>query len=214
MLICVGIPTIDGKVCAATVDSLLAEQVRALGQGDAILVLWQVGCSLIGHARNRIVADFLAIEAAKCLVFVDSDISWKCGDLLKLAHSRHDVIGATYRTKERTERYHTFGKRKRVGKLYQVGGIPGGFMKVSRAAFDRLEPQAYLDQMHKFCRDWFPTGFNPSDGVFYGEDYGFCRLWRESGGTVWLDPAIILKHHGGNQVYTGDPAGWLRRQPK
>ena len=59
MLVCVGIPTIDGKPHAQTVDSLLAEQLLGYGRGVHFLVLWEVGCSLIGVARNKIARSFL-----------------------------------------------------------------------------------------------------------------------------------------------------------
>ena len=213
MLICVGIPTIDGKVCAATVDSLLAEQVRARGQGDALLILWQCGTSLIGVARNKIAMQFIDTPGASVLVFVDSDISWKCGDLLKLAHMPQDVIGATYRAKEPDEHYHVFMPAEKEGELYKVRGIPGGFMKINRHAFENVGAYPYKERNGTTMLDWFPTGLNLADGVLYGEDYGFCRIWREQGGTVWLDPSIQLKHwESAARCFTGDPKAWLEKQ--
>lgn len=207
MLICVGIPTYDGKACAQTVDSLLAEQFLALEQGVHILPLWEIGTALIGVARNRLARAFLDISKADCMVFVDADISWSAGDLVRLAQRPEEVVGATYRTKREAEKWHVFGEPQKVGGLYRVDGLPGGFLKVSRSAYETIRPNRYLDSIGKEWSDYFPTGFH--GGRLYGEDYGFCRLWRETGGDVWLDPSIKLRHHDGSRAFSGDPEKWL-----
>lgn len=207
MIIHVAVPSIDGKTHTAMVDSLLAEQVLAMQQGVHLLVDWEVGCSLIGHARNRLAKRFLATPECPCTVFVDSDISWPTGSILKLARSPHDVIGATYRVKTSEVRFHLEGEPQRRGDLYAVKGLPGGFMKISRAAFQRIETNGYLERDGSTTWDYFPTGF--LDGQYHGEDMGFCRLWRRAGGEVLLDPAIRLRHHGGHEYYTGDVEAWI-----
>jgi hypothetical protein len=30
----------------------------------------------------------------------------------------------------------------------------------------------------------------------YGEDYSFCKRWRDMGGQVWVDPSISMGHLG------------------
>lgn len=210
MLVCVAIPTIDGKVCAQTVDSLLAEQV--LAQGVHFLVMWEVGCSLIGMARNRLARRFLDVPQADAIVFIDADISWKAGELARLATRPEEVIGGTYRAKHEGSGFHVFGRTKKAGDLYKVDGLPGGFLKISRGAFAKINAKKYLDQADVLTSDYFPTGFHR--GRIYGEDYGFCRLWRRSGGTVWLDPSFTLNHHDGGTVYTGDARAWLEKAPE
>jgi hypothetical protein len=207
MLVCVGIPCLDGKPYANTVDSLLAEQLLGYGRGVHFLVLWEIGCSLIGVARNKIAKRFLDQKEADCLVFVDSDISWKGGDLARLAQQPHDVIGGTYRAKRDDDYYHISGTPRRVGDLYEVDGLPGGFLKISRRALETIDAAPYLDENRRPMRDFFPVGM--IDGQMYGEDYGFCRLWTNGGGKVLLDPSIKLRHHDGLRAYSGDPLAWL-----
>jgi hypothetical protein len=207
MLVCVGIPSIDGKVCANTTDSLLAEQFLGFQQGVHFLVVWESGCSLIGVARNKIAKRFLDTKEADCLVMIDSDISWKGGDLAKLAKRPHDVVGCTYRSKTDDVQFHLRGDPEWCGDLLRVDGIPGGFMKISRHALETMKAEPYREDSGREMRNWFPTGMH--DGELWGEDYGFCRQWRETGGEVFLDPSIKLRHHGGMQVYTGDPLEWL-----
>lgn len=207
MIVYVGIPVIDGKPYAALVDSLLAEQLLGFHKGVHFLVDWEIGCSLIGHARNKLAKRFLDTKEADCMVFVDADISWKGGTLAKLAQMPQEVIGGTYRAKSEDEKFHVRGPVEMDGTLYRVSGLPGGFLKVSRRAFDAIETLDYQSGSVTLT-DYFPTGV--IGGHFWGEDYGFCRLWRESGGDVWLDPSISLKHHDGGRFYEGDPAAWLK----
>jgi hypothetical protein len=197
----------DGKPCAATVESLLAEQLLAQREGVYLLTSFLCGCSLIGHARNQVAKAFLDVPECDCMVFVDADISWTAGELVKLAKRPEDVIGGTYRTKQDEVKFNVHAPIERVGDLYRVGGLPGGFIKISRKAFERLDAPQY-EGTDCVLRDYFPTGFHA--GVMYGEDYGFCRLWREAGGDVWLDPSIILRHHDGFRYFSGDPAEWLK----
>lgn len=39
-------------------------------------------------------------------------------------------------------------------------------------------------------------GFDPGYFMYY-EDLDFCRRWRESGGSMWVDPGFRLMHVGG-----------------
>lgn len=209
MLVCVGIPVLDGKPCAQTVDSLVAEVMLGFPKGVHFLVLWEIGCSLIGVARNKIVHRFLNTPQADCLVFVDADISWKGGDLTKLVLSPHEVIGGTYMTKQENGRFHVRGSPEKIGDLYKVEGLPGGFIKMSRSVFDKIKADPYKDDNGQDMRDFFPVGMH--DGRMWGEDYGFCRIWLESGGEIWLDPSIKLRHHDGNRAFTGDFEEWLEK---
>lgn len=209
MLICVGIPCMDGKPYAALVDSLLAETVLGFGQGVYILPIWEIGCSLIGVARNRIADKFLKTKA-DCLVFVDSDISWKGGDLIRLAKRQERVVGTTYRAKRDDEYWHVRGNPERAGDLWKVEGLPGGFIKVDRSVFDDLPADPYLDENSKPMRDFFPCGFR--DGMIWGEDYGFCQLVLKAGESIYLDPSIKLKHHDGLRAYSGDLSAWMDAQ--
>jgi len=209
MLVCVGIPTIDGKPCAQTVDALLAETVLGYAKGVHFYVMWEIGCSLIGVARNRLARKFLDMKQADCLVFVDSDISWKGGELARLAQQPHDVIGGTYRTKQDEVKFHVRGSPEKIGDLWRVDGLPGGFIKISRKAFEQIEANPYEDENGREMRDYFPTGY--MDGKIWGEDYGFCRQYRASGGEIWLDPTIRLRHHDGNRFYDGDFEPWIEK---
>ncbi len=210
-IITVAIPAIDSKAHAALVDALLAEQVMALNTGSALLVIWERGCASAQIARNRLVRDFLEAGVSDRLVFVDADISWKMGDLLRLARREEDVIGGTYRAKKDDVTFHVDGPIGMMDThgLWEVGGLPGGFLAVSRSALERMKLHArpYIEASGREVRDWFRAGFH--EGRMLTEDYGFCAFWRDLGGSVFLDTAPSLKHWDGNRAYEGDAEMWL-----
>ena len=34
-------------------------------------------------------------------------------------------------------------------------------------------------------------------GAYLSEDYGFCELARRAGFSVYVDPAVVVRHYGG-----------------
>lgn len=212
MIVVVGIPSFDGKPNAQTVDSLLAEQFVCARQGVHLLVQWSCGIPYVCIARNRLAGQFLAVKEADCMVMVDADVSWPAGTLLNLVRQPHDVIGGTYRTKEPNGGRFLVGdhdnKPEKVGDLWKVDGLPGGFVKISRKAFERIETRQYRDNDGKNWKDYFPTGW--LGDRYYQEDYGFCWLWRQNGGEVWLDPTLKVRHHNNSfQTFEGDAVAWM-----
>ncbi len=210
-LVTIGIPSTDGKLHAQTVDSLLAEQLLALKQGVVLTIDWELGCGLVHVARDRIANRFLLWGKSDTLIFVDADMSWKGGDLTRLAKRKAPVVGGTYRVKSNDDyRFHVRGPVEKRGKLLSVKGLPTGFLKISRQAFEAMKPfaKAYQQSDVETHYDFFPTGvFNR---MMWGEDYGFCRLWLKTGGEILLDPSLVLRHHDGQQTFAGDPAEWLK----
>lgn len=210
-LIYVAVPVYDGKPYAAMVDSLLAEQLFCQQHNAALYVDWLPGCSLIGAGRNLLSSRFLLMKQAREMVFVDADISWPPGSIWRLVASRHDVIGGTYRAKSPETHYHVMGPVRRLGRNYEVAGLPGGFIKITRRALDRIAEktgQRFYGTSEGYMRDFFPMGWHR--GRYYGEDYGFCRLWRQAGGKVILNADLALRHHDGGTVYTGDLRAWMK----
>lgn len=217
MDIFVGIPTIDGKVCAETAQALLAEQVVLALKGHRLTTGFTVGCSLITHARNDVCANFLA-SGADILVFIDADIGWEPGAVLKLVETGEDVVGGAYPYKKAEEGYPVawLGNTAEPGPngLIAVGALPGGFLAVTRAALERIaeaEPARVYTWGGKQLYAYFEAPF--IDGRLYGEDVYFCASWRHVGGKVWLRPDLVLTHVGGVNSYTGCVGDWLAEGP-
>jgi hypothetical protein len=211
------VPAYDGKICVETVRSLLNEQSVAQLMGYELRVMFLPGTSLITMARNQLCADFLATDAER-LVFIDADIAWEGGSLIRLAMHPVDVVGGAYRLKQAKEAYPIQWLAKdelwanELG-LLEVAGLPTGFLAISRAALERLT-EAYPDRayQHMGCKAhaFFTAPFK--DGRLWGEDAAFCADWREIGGQVWLDPEIPLTHVGGLSAFPGHVGNWLRNR--
>lgn len=208
----VAVPAYDGKVNVGTARALLNEQLAAHLAGIEMTVAFVPGCSLISQARNQIAADFMASKNDR-LVMLDSDIEFEPGALLRIATHPVDFCGGTYRFKRPVEGYPIGWLDKPelwadpATGLLEVASLPGGFMSVSRAVFERLK-EAHPTRAYSFDGHDFHAYFHCPPGG--GEDGAFCTDWRAIGGQVWLDPELTLTHTGGNPSYTGNVGSWLK----
>ncbi len=212
MKVFVAIPAYDRKVTVETSRSLLNELGAAHLAGVELQVGYIPGSSLITQARNQAVKAFIDSDADR-MVFVDSDIAWEPGSLLKIASHKVDFCGGAYRYKDAKEGYPVAWLDKpelwadpETG-LLEVSMLPGGFLSLSRSVFERLAA-AFTDRVYSFHGHPFHAFFHCPPGD--GEDGAFCRDWRSIGGQVWLDPELTLSHVEGGQVYTGHIGNWLR----
>lgn len=214
MKLYVAVPAYDGKITIETARSLCNEQVMAALSGQEISIQFVPGGSLVTTVRDRIAGDFLASDADR-LIFIDSDVSWELGDLLKLAKHPVDFVGGCYRYKQEPEAYpvHYLDKPElwadpETG-LLEVSALPAGFLCLSRDVFTRLK-EAFPNRTYKhFDHEMHAYFWAPPGG---GEDGQFCNEWRQVGGQVWLDPSFTLTHTGGNPDFTGNIGQWLRNR--
>lgn len=213
----IGLPAYDGKVWCDTVRSLLEEAGAASALGIETETRFVQGTCYIPLARNQLVDEFLASDADK-LIFVDSDVSWEAGSLLKLALHDVECVAGAYRHKRADETYPVVWpdesgatELRAVNGLLEARFVPAGFWCFNRAAFDRFRAfhgeRPYRHEAHTGYA-WFSNPYR--DGVMWGEDFLFCEEYRQAGGTVWLDPELRLGHTGGSQRYEGHLGDFLR----
>ena len=171
---------------------------------DSQLIL---GSSNLPKARNRLAAYFLAGDWDD-LIFIDSDMEWDAGAIVRLLASERDIIGAVGRRKTEEESWCCLlmPKGTRVNQddmgALEVRRVGTGLLKISRSAFERIMtarpdlkrhcydpdiPAADLAKYHRFF------AFDDHEG---GEDYYFCDLARDVGASVWVDPHVKLGHTG------------------
>lgn len=169
---------------------------------------------MLPHGRNELVEQFME-SGAERLVFVDDDMSWEPGALVRLAHHAVDVVGGAGRAKESDERYCVTWLDKpelwsNEAGLIEVKSIGAAFLAISRAAIERLRGagRTYIGDLDRVLHCHFYVPFE--GGVFFGEDAAFCRDWRALGGEIWLDPDITLGHWDGNRPYQGNIGKWLK----
>jgi len=213
--ILVAIPAYDRKLTCETARSLLNEQGAAHLAGVELQIVFVPGSSLITQARNQAVKEFIDSDADR-MVFIDSDVAWEVGSLLRIASHEVDFCGGAYRYKDETEGYPVgwindrdeLWADKDTG-LIEVAMLPGGFLSLSRDVFLKLS-KAHPNRVYEFHGHPFHAFFHCPPGD--GEDGAFCRDWREAGGEIWLDPELTLTHVDGAQKYTGRIGDWLRNR--
>jgi hypothetical protein len=219
----VAIPVYDGKLHTQVVRCLLNEQALALVNGDDFTVNFLSSNAGIVQGRNQLATEFLDSGFDK-LVFLDSDVTFELGSLLKLAHQPVDFVGGAYRLKREKVSYPVAWlpdpEKKgipltRCG-LVQVEGVPTGFLALSRKVFETMLKERPRDITIQCGHKSYAFFQMPvMDGHLYGEDFFFCREWAELGGKIYLDPEIKLTHWDFNPTpYVGHIGEWLKTNPQ
>jgi glycosyltransferase involved in cell wall biosynthesis len=213
------IPTTK-KPYQATLDSLAASIPLIKEAGWEEGMVSEIGCPYISHARSTMLRKALDARA-DVIVFIDHDVSWKPRDLLTLIETKGDVVCGTYRFKKDEEEYmgavlsNTDGTPlvREDGNLL-AHSAPAGFLKVTKEAVNKFMtayPDLIYGEKYSPYVDLFNHGAHK--GVWYGEDYAFCRNWRECGGEIVLIPDLDISHHTTEKEYVGNFHNFLRRQP-
>jgi hypothetical protein len=182
------------------------------------------GSPYISHARAQMLRKALDSKA-DVIVFIDYDLSWDEGDLLRLIETPGDVVAGTYRFKCDEEKY--MGRlcvgedRKPVLRddgCIKAELIPAGFLKITTQAVHTLmeaHPELCFGPKYAPFIDLFNHG--AFEGVWWGEDYAFARRWNALGGDIWVIPDLNLTHHAkggeGYVPYPGNVHRYLCRQP-
>lgn len=194
--------------CGWRYTKALTETVLLLERfGISHRVQFLVGSSNLPKARNELAELFMA-SGLTDLMFIDADMGWNPGAVVRLLASDKEVLAAVGRKKFASAPGDPKGWCVRLlpGSeqaletddmgMVRVSDVGAGFMKIARSALERIaeaRPENRRPPYYRYFR------FNDDDG---GEDYEFCRLWRECGGTVWIDAEIMLAHAGEHE-YTG-----------
>lgn len=181
----------------------------------------EIGNPYISAARANMTRK--ALDAgADVIVYLDYDLSWRPPDLLKLIEAPGDVVAGTYRFKQDAEEYMVAVHTDTLGRpLLRADGciktarVAAGFLKLTAAAIDRFMiayPALCYGPPHKPAVDLFNHG--AFEGVWWGEDYAFCRNWTRACGDIWLVPDLSIAHHAGERAFPGNYHEFLLRQPQ
>ena len=198
-------PCYSAKVHFQTMRSLLLDAVNIIGRGDKFSMAEDLGNSDIAGSRGAIFGAFVRSDA-DVLVFIDDDVFWTPGSLIKLIDQPVDVVGGIYpKKRDPLEWPFKIGIKDeyRVDPttgLMEVMGLPGGFMKISRNCAEKMieaYPRQTLRSTNEYTQFW-PV-FDPyemPDGNRLSEDFSFCQRWLDIGGQVWADFELEMGHIG------------------
>jgi hypothetical protein len=211
-------PVYTGQLHMETFRSVLANMVALLKRGDQFTLWDESGNSMIAHARDLILAKFLATDCTHCF-FVDNDVVFPADAVLRLVDSGVDFSAAVYRQRKDPANFCVQWDTSKpelwadpeTGML-EVLAVPAGFICLTRSMVQRMT-DAYPQKV--FADKAAPTGKavalfdNIHEGeMYWGEDFSFCKRWRDVGGKIWVDPTISMGHIG-NKMFTGSLGDWL-----
>lgn len=198
-------------------DAMKAEVPLLDAAGIEHTIVYEVGCPYISHARAtmlRKALDELALaESTDAVIFLDHDLSWPPGELLKLIQTEGPVIAGTYRFKKPDEEYMGLlfkGDDKRPivrdDGCLKAMWVPAGFLKVTVGAVeDMMKAWPLLVYGRRFRPGFDMFNHGAHLGTWYGEDYAFSRRWNDQGGEIWVIPDLDLTHHAADgQAYPGN----------
>ena len=182
-------------------------------------VSYSIGSPYISWARADALRKALDAEP-DAVVFIDHDMSWEPGELVRLIQTPGPVVAGTYRFKKPEEHYMgniILGSDRKP--IYRDDGcllgnwVPAGFLKVTGQAihdFCGAYPELMFGARYRPYIDLFNHGAH--DFVWYGEDYAFSRRWNEKCGQIWIVPDLNLHHNGADgTVYEGNYARFLAK---
>src|SRR5262245_668683 len=146
----IAIPCHSSIIPVGTAISLLqtAADLQTLGLTTQT-VFWG-GDSIVTHARNLLVAKFMASECTD-MICIDSDIAWRTEDMVKLNKHKAYLVCRAYRYKSDPEDspwrplpHSGFmidaetGKQVHDGGVIEVEHMPMGFARLSRSCLERM----------------------------------------------------------------------------
>lgn len=222
----IAVPAYTGQAHIGSDQAIWADMLGFIARGDRVTHEPELGNGDIEIVRASLLARFFGTDATD-LIFIDQDVQWESGMLLRLVDHPVDFVGAVYPQRVDPINFTVRWLDKpelwadpETG-LIEVEGFPGGCMRVSRACVEKMV-EAYADTAffcgkapnktawHLFQKMRLPD--NPH--LLLSEDYSFCRRWHDIGGKVWIDPDLTLGHTG-NKTFIGNIGEWLRnREPE
>ena len=209
------------EICIPFFGTPFPQTLKALGDSVPLIqnAGWTINTHLqhnnpyISNARNAMLREALD-RYPDVVIFLDHDVSWDPVDLLRLVETPGDVVSGTYRFKKDEIEYmgapmpdvHGQVQVREVGTCHDPWNpefddailgfsAPAGFLKITPNAVSRFMkayPQLMYGAAYAPSVDLFNHGVH--EGVWYGEDYAFCRNWRDLGGELLLLPNLNISH--------------------
>lgn len=157
--------------------------------------------SLVHRARMEMTASFLRTDASH-LFWIDGDIEYEPEHVAALWNMQADIACGVYAMKKRDKQWFAAWKDGELVKdldqfpePVEVDFAGTGFLLIKREVIEKLAASA---------PSWIgANGQVPAlfmtpihNGVLESEDYHFCRIAREAGYKIMMDPSIRLKHWG------------------
>ena len=172
----------------------LLDTLRVLRDHDVGVEWCHTSCNpVLTVARAQLVRFFMNSPATH-LLMVDDDHGWTGADVLRLLG--HGVPFACAAYARKSGGAFDLAGDLRVDKsrgLASAGAAGLGFALLRRDLFTQMI-EAYPERRMQTEGMWNFFPVEAVDGVFIDEDYSFCKLWRDTGGEIWVDLNVHLSH--------------------
>ncbi len=199
-------PAFDGKTHIPYAISLAETAVLCKKHHIEIQYCIVASGSLLCAERNRLVEAFVQSDCTHMLC-IDSDLGWPADAVLAMLRKDVPFVAGCYPA--RTEKSFIFRPALNEDQsvvvdkdkgLLKMEYIPAGFMIIRREVLEKMIAD-YPERRFVPKDTSKPSGtalFNTElfEGEFWGEDYIFCKLARQSGFEIWVDPMIQFDHAG------------------
>lgn len=157
--------------------------------------------SLVHRARMEMTATFLRTDHSH-LFWIDADIEFEPEHVAALWNLQTDIAVGCYAMKKPDQQWYAAWKDgKLVKNLDQFDGpievdyAGTGFMLISRTAIEEVASTVpNWEGANGLVPALFMTPIH--NGGLESEDYHFCRIAREAGFKIIMDPSVRLGHWG------------------
>lgn len=195
LLIC--LPQYGGFVTGQNMMSVVG-LVRDLAFSGVDFDVVRGSDSAVHRVRYFLTDSFLKTDFERML-FIDSDIEFETGDVMRLLTLDADVAVGAYRMKKEGAKLAAWVGGELLDEFpndpFEVDYAGTGFMMIKRHVWDRIEHLCEnIDTERGVIKKWW--GFDVDGGVELPEDYSFCKKVRDCGMKIVCDPDIKLKHYG------------------
>ncbi len=212
------VPAYTGEIKTDTAHAINLEMLTCYNRKVPFELYVHQQDSIITRCRNAMAMKFLSTDPKHFtdMVFLDSDVAFPEGAMLKLAGYPVDIVGAAYPFRQDPLGFPltliNHSMKIEDNGLMKVAGMPAGFLKIGRKALqtimDRFPDYWYTEANVPQQKAWRFFEFLVIENRFFGEDYAFSALAREAGLDIWCDPDITMKHVG-MKPFTGNLKGWM-----
>lgn len=195
-------------------------------QTISLLSSLEIDCQLrmvigmpVADARNAIANRMLA-TAHTDLIFIDADEGWNPFDIVRLIASGLPMVAGVGKKKSTVPESDLSAWC--ASPLVSDGNISAtdagfveaeycgtGMLLINRTVFEKMisahpewKRESIGSQKEEFY-EFFANDLDETGTRRNGEDISFCMRWRALGGSVFIDPRIVI-HHYGTYDYTGD----------
>jgi hypothetical protein len=199
-------PAMDGRLHIPYAISLAETFSLLASQGIETVIRIHSSGSLLVAERNRLLKAFIDSDCTHILC-IDADMGWPAHALPAMFAHDVDFVGGCYPARGKNiflfrPMYNEDKSLIIDKKLIKMESIPAGFLLIKRNVIEKLfndHPELYYksnDPEQEELDAYYLFQTNVRKQEFWGEDFEFCRLVREAGFDIWVDPLIEFDHAG------------------